>query len=520
MNRTLALDQLRSGETFDVVVIGGGATGLGVAVDAAARGYRTALLEQHDFAKGTSSRSTKLVHGGVRYLRSGEIGLVRSALHERGLLERNAPHLVRRQAFVIPSYNLFGTTFYGIGLKLYEQLSGSLSFGISKTISASETRRLLPTVVEKGLRGGVVYYDGQFDDARLALALAETATQQGAAVVNYTRVEALLKEGGKISGVVATDVETGTTFDLKARTVINATGIFTDEIRHFDDPKVPAMLSVSSGVHLVLDKSYLPGNHALMIPKTSDGRVLFAVPWHNHVVVGTTDENRQRPELEPRPLEREIQFLFDQVRQYLDKPLTRADVLSVFVGLRPLVKKKATTRTSNLSRDHTIETTPSGLITITGGKWTSYRKMAQDTVDHASLVGGLRPTPSQTETLRIHGAPTEDAKKNNAFSVYGTDLAAMNNLVALEPSFNERLHPSLPNREVEVIWGARFEMARTVEDVLARRTRALLLNARAAIEAAPIVAKLLSRELIRSEAWERSQINEFKALAEGYLLEG
>ncbi|MFI5358204.1 MAG: FAD-dependent oxidoreductase [Opitutales bacterium] len=515
MNRDHTLQRLaETGASWDVLVIGGGATGLGVAVDAASRGYRTALVEQHDFAKGTSGRSTKLAHGGVRYLRSGEIGLVRGALRERGLLERNAPHLVHRRAFVIPIYRRLDLPMYGFGLKAYEKLSGRLSFGSSRMLSLARTRRLLPTVKREGLRGGVLYYDGQFDDARLALTLARTASALGAAILNYARVERLLKTDGRVTGVEIVDGETGGRLRVNARVVINATGIFTDEIRRFDDPAVEPMLAVSSGVHLTLDRSFLPGEHALMIPETKDGRVLFAVPWQNHVILGTTDEARPGPELEPKPLEREIQFLLEHATAYLTKPVTRADVLSVFAGLRPLVKKGNSAATKSLSRDHVIAISPGGLVTITGGKWTSYRKMAEDTVTRAAKSAGLDARPSRTEALPLLGATKKPAHR---FAQYGTEAPELEALIAAEAGLDALLHPRFPNRRVEVVWAVRKEMARTVDDVLSRRTRVLQLDVRAALAAAPAVAELLARELGRDAAWTTAQVKEFSELASQYL---
>jgi len=519
MNREHSLQRLADAASpWDVLVIGGGATGLGVAVDAAARGYRTALVEQHDFAKGTSSRSTKLAHGGVRYLRSGEIGLVRGALRERGLLARNAPHLVQKRGFVIPVYRRLDLPIYGFGLKAYERLSGQLSFGASRRLSVAETLRLLPTVKDRGLRGGVLYYDGQFDDARLALALAQTADAQGAAVVNYARVERLTRENGRIAGAEIVDQETGRRLPVRARVVVNATGIFTDEIRRLDDPAVKPMLSVSSGVHLTLPRDFLPGEHALMIPRTSDGRVLFAVPWQNHVILGTTDEPRAAPELEPRPLEREIQFLLETANAYLAKPVTRAEVLSVFTGLRPLVRKNNAAATKSLSRDHVIAVSPAGLVTITGGKWTSYRKMAEDAVTRAVEVGGLTFRASPTQAMRLFGAPASSrAVPTHRFAHYGTNAGALEQLIHREPALGVPLLPPLALCGAEVVWAARHEMARTLDDVLSRRTRWLQLDARAALAAAAPTAALLARELGRDQAWIAAQLAEFSALAAGHL---
>jgi glycerol-3-phosphate dehydrogenase len=513
MNREHSLQRLGdASECWDILVIGGGATGLGVAVDAAARGYRTALVEQHDFAKGTSSRSTKLAHGGVRYLRSMELGLVRGALRERGLMLRNAPHLVRRKGFIIPVYRWLDLPFYGVGLKAYEWLSGSLSLGASRVLSARKTIELLPTVRTQGLRGGILYFDGQFDDARMALALAQTADAHGAAVVNYARVAGLLREGTRVAGASVIDEETGAAFTVRARVVVNASGIFTDSIRQMDDAACAPMMAVSSGVHLALDRSFLPGDHALMIPKTTDGRVLFAVPWQGHVILGTTDEGRPNPELEPAALESEIRFLIDNAASYLSRAPARADIRSVFTGLRPLVRH-GSTATKSLSRDHVIVVSGSGLVTITGGKWTSYRKMAQDTVDSAAESAGLEPRSSPTASLPLWGAQEPVSSR---FAAYGTDAQKLEEL-ATDPDLAKPLHPRLPHVGAEVIWAARSEMARSVDDVLSRRTRILQLDAAAANEAAPRVASLLARELGRSSSWEADQVASFRTLAARYL---
>lgn len=501
MNRAESLSRLATEEKWDVLVIGGGATGLGAALDAAARGYRTLLVEQGDFAKGTSSRSTKLVHGGVRYLRSGEIGFVRGALRERGLMEQNAPHLVHRRAFVIPVYRHTDRLLFGVGLKVYEWLSGSRSFGRSQILSSEETLHVLPTVQTQGLRGGVIYYDGQFDDARFAIALAQTATNRGAAVVNYARVEAFIKHSGRISGATIEDLETGERRTVEARVVINATGVFTDVLRRLDDAKAAPMLTLSSGVHLVLDRSFLPGEYALMVPKTSDGRVFFALPWEGGVLIGTTDEPRDGVELEPKPTDGEIAYLLETASRYLEKAVTRSEVRSVFTGLRALVRSGHAQSTASLSRDHTIVISPSGLVTVTGGKWTTYRQMAEDVVDRAAASVELPHRRSPTKSLRLHEGVGGDG------------------LVRAVPNLGARLHERLPNLAGEVVWAARHEMARTVEDVLARRTRILFLDARAAVECAPTVASLLALELGRSPSWENEQVRAFTLLARGYLLE-
>lgn len=393
MNREEQLSRLDdSGKVWDVVVIGGGATGLGCAVDAASRGYETVLFEREDFAKCTSSRSTKLVHGGVRYLQKLEVDLVREALHERGIMKRNAPHLVKDQAFVISNYSYWDNFLYFCGLLFYDILSFGFGYGRSRFISAKKVMEYIPTSVEKGLKGGVVYHDGQFDDSRMAINLAQTAVEQGAAVANYTAVERVLHgENGKACGVVVRDLVSGKEYTVTARCVINAAGIFVDEVMRMDEPDMPKMVVPSQGVHLVLDMKFLRSDYAIMVPKTSDGRVLFAVPWHDKVVVGTTDIQRPVPESEPKPLEEEIDFILGTAGLYMNPAPTRKDIVSVFAGQRPLAApKKEGKNSKEVSRSHKIIVSDHDLITITGGKWTSYRRMAEDTIDRAIKPGQSR----------------------------------------------------------------------------------------------------------------------------------
>lgn len=517
MNRQAMLSRVkRRTMPWDVVVIGGGATGMGCAVDAAARGYDVLLLEQHDFGKGTSSRSTKLAHGGVRYLEQGNISLVREALKERGLLRQNAPHLVRELAFIIPNYKWWEAPFYGLGLKIYQLLSGQIGFGPSHILSRGETLKRLPTINRQGLRGGVLYYDGQFDDARLLINLAATAAEQGATILNYLRVVSLLQgPAGQVTGVTAVDAESGEVIEAPARVVINATGAFCDELRRLAEPTVAGLITPSQGVHLVFAQSFLPGQSALMVPHTADGRVMFAIPWHGHTLVGTTDTPIPQAELEPRPLVQEIDFILATAGRYLSQAPTRNDILSVFVGVRPLVKSNKADHTAALSRDHTIVLERSKLLTITGGKWTTYRHMAEDCINHAAKLGGLPERPCVTARLPIHGFhPTANQFGNLA--VYGSDAAAIQALLASAPELGEPLHPALPYCGAEVIWAVRYEMARSVEDVLARRTRALFLNAQAASEMAPRVAALLASELGQGSDWQQEQIAAFQRLAEQY----
>ncbi len=517
MQRAAFLDRLRAAEEpFDFAIIGGGATGLGIAVDAAARGWRVALCERGDFASGTSSRSTKLVHGGVRYLRQGHVPLVLDALRERGRLAANAPHLVRDLAFVIPTYAWWEGPFYGLGMKVYDGLAGRLGFGPSRHLSREETVALLPTVERAHLTGGVVYHDGQFDDARLALNLAQTAAAHGAALLNYAPCTGLVKVRGAVVGVEIRDAETGAEFTVRARVVINATGVFVDAVRRMDEAGAGEMVAVSQGIHVVLPRRFLPGNTALMVPRTADGRVLFAVPWHGRVVVGTTYTPRPAPEAEPRALDAEREFVMAHARRYLAQDPTEADVLSVFAGQRPLVRAGGGAGTAALSRDHAIVVSASGLLTITGGKWTTYRRMAEDAVDRAQALAGLAARPCVTAALAIHGATRAEIRAEN-LQPYGADADALAALIASDPAWAQPLHPALPYQRGEVVWHARHEMARTVEDVLARRTRALLIEARAALEAAPLTARLLAAELGRDPVWERAQVAAFTALARGYI---
>jgi glycerol-3-phosphate dehydrogenase len=440
-------------------------------------------------------------------------------LHERGLLLANAPHLAHDQEFIIPYYKWWQGPFYGIGLKLYDLLSGKLSLGPSRVVGRQAVIKALPVIRRDNLKGGIVYHDGQFDDARLAVNIAQTAAEKGAVLLNYFKVTSLRKAGdGKINGVTTTDLETGETYDLQARTVVNATGVFADEVLQMDKPGARPTIRPSQGVHLVLDAAFLNSTSALMIPKTADGRVLFALPWHGKVLVGTTDTPLKDHSLEPQALEAEINFILQTAGSYLQKAPTRADVLSVYAGLRPLAApQKDTDSTKEISRSHKIITADSGLITITGGKWTTFRKMAEETVDTAIVTGGLAAVACATESLHIHGYTTA-ASAHAPLDVYGSDAELINALIKAQPELAEQLHPRLPYMKAQVIWAVRQEMARTVDDVLSRRLRALLLDARAAIDMVPAVAAILAAELGKDKTWEEEQVKTFTALAKHYLL--
>lgn len=521
MKRSEQSTKLQQTQNWDIIIIGGGASGLGTAVDAASRGYKTVLFEAVDFAKGTSSRSTKLVHGGVRYLEQGDVGLVREALKERGLMEKNANHLVKNQSFVIPNYNWWGGYFYTIGLKIYDLLSGKLSLGKSEHISKEKTIELLPTVEKKGLRSGVIYHDGQFDDSRMAINLAQTAIENGACVLNYIKVVNLLKnEKHHILGVVVEDQETGEKYEVKGTAIVNATGVFTNSIMKMNDRVYKKYIVPSQGIHLVFDKSFLPSEHALMIPKTSDGRVLFAVPWHDKIVVGTTDTLIKSHSLEPIALEKEIEFVLETAQRFFAKKPTRADVLSVFAGLRPLsAPEKKGQSTKEVSRSHKIIVSETGLITITGGKWTTYRKIAQDIIDKAISVHNLPKSICRTENISIHGnQKTTILDRENHLYIYGTDIPEILQLQEDEPELKEKLHPKYKYTLAEVVWAIRNEMARNIEDILARRVRLLFLDARAAVECTEKVGDIIAKELGYDENWKKEQITAFKTLANGFLL--
>lgn len=520
MNRQEMLDRLLARSTpWDMIIIGGGATGVGCAVDAASRGYEVLLLEQSDFGKGTSSRSTKLVHGGVRYLEQGNISLVMEALRERGMLRQNAPHLVNEIAFVVPRYDWWEAPFYGLGLKVYDLLAGKYGFGHSQLLSREETLRRLPTIKPDGLRGGIVYYDGQFDDTRLLINLVQTAADHGATLLNYAQVTGLKKNAdGFVNGVEIREIESGRNLLAQGKIVINATGPFTDSVRKFADPSITPMIAPSQGVHLVFERSFLPGESAIMVPHTKDARVMFAIPWNGHTLVGTTDTPIKTLALEPHPLPEEIDFILETAGRYLHKAPTRADVLSVFVGIRPLVNEgEGKANTAALSRDHTIRIDGSGLLTITGGKWTTYRRMAEDCINQAATLAELPDISPVTPGLKIHGF--QKPNDLGTLAAYGSDSVALEDLIRDDSNLGQPLHPALQYCGAEVVWAARVEMARTVEDVLARRTRALFLNARAASEMAPRVASIMARELGRDEAWQSHQVQTFQNLARSYTLQ-
>jgi glycerol-3-phosphate dehydrogenase len=519
MNRRKIVEELKKNSdiVWDIIVIGGGATGLGVAQDGASRGFKTLLLEQSDFAKGTSSRSTKLVHGGVRYMAQGDLLLVMEALHERGIMLKNAPHITFNQEFVIPVYTFWDVLMYTVGLKFYDLLAGRLSMGKSYFISREKTLARLPQLKSDGLKGGVVYHDGQFDDSRMALALAKSCIDKGGIVLNYFKVTRILKDGtDKINGVSATDLETGEEFNLKSRLVINATGVFADEVARLDNPHSKPTIKPSQGVHIVIDKSFLNSDSAIMIPKTTDGRVLFAIPWYNEVVIGTTDTPLDTISLEPVALDKEIDFILQTAEGYLVKPPRREDILCVFAGLRPLAANPDNpASTKEVSRRHKITLSHSGLLTIIGGKWTTYRRMAEETIDRAIKDGFLEDAHCVTTKLKLTTLSSNST--SGRLHIYGDSSIEIRKMISENPATGFAIDPRLPYTRAEIIWICRNEMPFNVEDILARRTRSLFLNAKASADIAPEVAGLMANELGYDKNWENEQVESYNQLIRNYI---
>ncbi len=514
MNRNQSIQEIQICEQWDLVIIGGGATGLGCAVDAANRGYKTLLLEKNDFAKGTSSRSTKLLHGGVRYLEQGNIRLVREALLERGRLMKNAPHLCRRLPFIVPFYKWWQKWYYGTGLWLYDFLSGQHSIGKTKFLSKKGTLKNLPGLNGESIHGGILYFDGQFDDARVAISLAQTAVAQGATVVNYCGVTGFLKSGEAIQGVVARDKLTNKVFPIKSKAVINATGVFADELLRLAQGDHEATITPSQGVHLVVDKQFFEGTAALMIPQTDDGRVLFAIPWYNKVLLGTTDTTVDEIREEPRALKDEIDFIIGHFNRFSASGIGYRDIRSVFAGLRPLARIRGQQKTAVMPRDHHVSVPTPGLVHVTGGKWTTYRGMAEHAVNQSAVVAGLEKKRCNTHTLQLHGYSTCNAGLH--LDIYGTDAVEIARLLESDPALSEKIHPQYPYTKAEVQWMTREEMAITVEDILARRTRLLFIDAAAAVYAAPVVASIMAQQLNHNDEWIAKQLAEFYATADAY----
>ena len=515
MNRKDSIIKLNKVLQWDVVIIGGGASGLGIALDASKRGYKTLLLEKHDFAKGTSSRSTKLIHGGVRYLQNGDITLVIESLKERGILKRNAPHLVQDLSFVIPTYDWWASPFYGIGMKIYDMMAGKLGLGKSEIISKEETEKLIPNISKKGLRGGVIYHDGQFDDSRMAITLALSADSKKTTLLNYCNVEGLIKKDGEIIGLNFTDLINSKKYQIKSKVVINATGVFAEEIIRMDQPKIEKMIQPSQGVHIVLERRFLKSKHAILIPQTSDGRVLFAVPWKNYVVVGTTDTHVKKASEEPKALNEEIDFILKNAGKYMSVKPKRDDIKSVFAGLRPLAATSNKQSTKEVSRSHKIDISPSGLISVLGGKWTTYRKIAEDALNTAISINKLKKKKCKTERTKLFGF-----KRNVSWSdpmhVYGSMKKKVESLGGINDNKSLSKKFYISNNIIE--WSIIHEMALTVEDILARRTRCVFLDSKESKRISPVVAQKMADVLGEDDKWIDAELKKFNKLIKNYIV--
>ncbi|MBL29867.1 MAG: FAD-dependent oxidoreductase [Flavobacteriaceae bacterium] len=517
MNRTKSLSKITSNKEWDIVIIGGGASGIGTAIDSASRGHKTLLIEKYDFSKGTSSRSTKLIHGGVRYLQNGDVSLVIEALKERGILRSNAPHLVKDLSFVIPSYDWWSSPFYGIGLKIYDMMSGDFGIGTSTIIDKEETEKLIPNVNKKGLKGGVIYFDGQFDDSRMAISLAQTAENYGATIINYFEAIDLIKSSdNSISGLRTRDLLKNRTHEIKSKVIINATGVFSDSVMKMDNQKSLKMIQPSQGVHIVLEKKFLNSDHAIMVPHTTDGRVLFAVPWHKYVILGTTDTTVNTAKIEPQALNEEIDFIISNAGKYMTTKPKKKDIKSIFVGLRPLARIDNSQTTKEISRHHKINISTSGLISILGGKWTTYRKIGEDATNSAEIVGGLKRIPSKTKKIKIHGYKL-NPNFDDPLYIYGSDKNKILNISSNRDS-NRSLSKELFITKNQILWAIRYEMAITLEDILARRTRCLFLNVVETEKLVDEVLSIMAKELKKDGSWMEQQKLSFLSLSKKYKL--
>jgi glycerol-3-phosphate dehydrogenase len=521
-----------AGEQFDLCVIGGGATGSACALDAQLRGIRTVLLEAGDFAGATSSAATKIIHGGVRYLEEAVKGadiqeyhvLVR-ALHERVRMLENAPHLTRTLEFLVPSYSWIDVAYLDIGLKIYDWLAGSGRISPSKFLSQEETLERMPVLKQDGLKGSVAYADGQFDDARYDLALVQTFTAAGGNALNYAKVTDFLRDAnGKISGVHVEDYQTNAAFTVKAKAIVNATGIFSDSIRGLANPSLHKRIRASKGAHILLPLAVFPTEDALLIPKTEDGRVVFAIPWQRRLLVGTTDEEVS-PEEELVVTKQDIEYLLRHLNQYLATPVSPGDIVSGFAGARPLVASGDERDTKKLARDDVIEVDPhSGLISIMGGKWTTHRAMAEDTIDRAQQALGAPQTDSRTRNYVLYGGQgfTDDFWKQlcRRFSIsertahhlagkFGTAAVEVLALGEGSPALMELILEGGSAIRAEVIYSVRHEMACTIEDVLARRLGMQFYSWRDAIEAAPLVGSLMAEELQWTSSVAREAVTSY-----------
>ena len=514
--RAYMLDRATQMRPWDIIVVGGGCTGLATALDASARGYRTLLIERGDFTSGTSSRSTKLIHGGVRYLRSGQTGLVYRGLRERHRLRRNAPHLIDTLPLIVPAYRWWERPWYAAGLKLYDALALGRSLGASRLLNRRACLDHVSTLQGRGLRGGVLFHDGLFDDTRLGWALIRTAANLGCVALNYAEAVGLVESRGMVRGVRVRDLVGGAEWIAHGAVVVNATGPFADTVLRMDESRPASAVVLARGAHIVVGRAFLPGRTAVLVPSTDDGRVLFAIPWHGHVLIGTTDVRVAAPSGEPVASDAEVDYLLDHAGRYLNRPIARGDILSAWAGLRALAAVGTEQNTAALSRDHSVRVSQRGLVTVTGGKWTTCRKVAQDVVTVSAAVGNLSRAHSTTARMRLHGYSTR-RHVGDPWKVYGADAPAIREMEVGDESLSRLMQPGLPYRLSQAAWAARSEMAVNVEDVLARRTRALFLNAQAASAAAPAVAGVMARELGHGEDWVAEQVRAFGALATRYL---
>lgn len=511
MERNKHISRLKKNDTFDLLVIGGGATGSGIAVDAASRGMKVLLVEKNDFAEGTSSRSTKLIHGGVRYLEKAfkhldkeQYSFVKEGLYERGVILKNAPHLTNKIKFVTPLYKWIELPYVFAGLKLYDILSGKMRLGKSRLLLKKETLEKLPIVNNDGLKGGVLYYDGQFNDSRMAVMLVKTAVNYGATVLNHMEVTNLIKENNLISGVWLKDNISGETYTAKGIAVVNATGAYADFVRKMDSEEAEPVLKVSSGIHIVLDKKFAPTEYGMMIPETEDGRIIFVLPWEGHALVGTTDDPAVIRD-HPNVTENEIEYVLKQIGKYYKNPPEKKDILSAWSGIRPLVKDPDAKTTEEILRNHYIEVSKSKLVTITGGKWTSYRHMAEDVVDRVISEFSLKAGPCITPDLKIAGGEnfnSEDYKLlQQKYKIdydialhlhrsYGSLAEDVIGSTKKEKAF-ERLDSSHPYIEAEVYYCVKNEMAVHVVDFLIRRIPLGLLDIKAAKYASKRVLEIM-----------------------------
>lgn len=547
MERQRNIAQLAN-EQFDVLVIGGGITGAGVALDAVTRGYKVALVEKADFASGTSSKSTKLVHGGIRYLPNFDFALVHEALVERGLLLQNAPFLVRPVGFVLPIYEgdlhpvgMPFTTPKGVGLSrlldiglwMYDNMAGRRNISKHRHLSREEVLRLAPTLITDGLKEGFIYYDAQTNDAYLTLALIRTAARYGATVANYAEVTSFVIEDDKIAGAHLTDKITNQTCTARARHVINATGIFSEQVEAMTGTESQVQIEPSKGVHLVLSREKLRlGNDAIVLPETEDKRILFIVPWESRVIFGTTDTGTgdlDHPTASPE----DIAYLLKYLNRYLSVDITEDDIISTYVGYRPLVKPRDTAKhsTARLSRTHAVLEHSSGLVSIVGGKLTTYRRMAQDTVDVLSRRDGIKKPVHPTQAIPLQGSAGwphvkhEVAKKGLALGItpktlehlnnsFGTEAMTLINLVAQNKELAGKLIDDLPYIKAEVIYSCRHSMAMTPHDVLARRTSIILEDHQRGLGVVDEVAQLMAPELNWSQAQQQEQAATYRAIVE------